>query len=162
LGPIGSEFSPVNPEQLFVSNAHAGAGNGTVSAFNVSVAGVLSSIGSSPFADFQTAPCWVEISHNGRYLFAINTGSGSVSSYSIGHDGSLALLGSVTFKNGAGAVDARLSPDGRYLYVTGGRGQVLSGFSVKDGTLTELASSPTPLPVIALPAVSAPTGLVVR
>ncbi len=162
LGPIGSEFSPINPEQLFVSNAHAGTGNGSVSAFNVSVSGALSSIGSSPFADFQTAACWVEISHDGRYLFTINTGSGSVSSYRIDANGSLALLGSVTFKNGAGAVDARLSPDGRYLYVTGGKGQVLSGFSVNGGSLTELASSPTPLPTIALPAVSAPTGLVVR
>jgi 6-phosphogluconolactonase len=162
LGPIGSEFSPINPEQLFVSNAHAGAGNGSVSAFDVSVGGVLSSIGSSPFADFQTAACWVEISHDGRYLFTVNTGSGSVSSYRIDANGSLALLGSVTFKNGAGAVDARLSPDGRYLYVTGGSGHVLSGFSVNGGTLTELASSPTPLPATALPAVSAPTGLVVR
>ena len=31
----------------------------------------------SPFADLQTAPCWVEISHNGRFLFTVNTGSGS-------------------------------------------------------------------------------------
>lgn len=66
LGPIGSEFRPTNPSQLYVSNAHAGAGNGTVSAFHVSRNGVLSSIGDSPVPNGQTAPCWVEISHDGR------------------------------------------------------------------------------------------------
>src|SRR5437762_14218918 len=59
LGPFGSEFRPTNPHQLFVSNAHnAGAGTGTVSAFRDSANGTLSPIGSSPFADLQTAPCW--------------------------------------------------------------------------------------------------------
>ncbi len=82
-GPFGSEFRPTNPSQLFVSNAHGGEGNGTVSAFNVSRSGELTSIGSSPFADLQTAPCWVEISHDGRFLFTVNTGSGEISSYAI-------------------------------------------------------------------------------
>ena len=75
LGPIGAEFRPTNPSQLYVSNAHAGAGLGTVSAFQVSRRGVLTSIGDSPVPDGQTAPCWVEISHDGKYLFAVNTGS---------------------------------------------------------------------------------------
>ena len=66
LGPFGSEFRPTNPQQLFVSNAHDGAGNGTVSAFDVAANGTLTSIGASPFADFQTAPCWVEISPDGQ------------------------------------------------------------------------------------------------
>ncbi len=60
-GPFGSEFSPANPSRLYVSNAHAGAGLGTVSAFHVAADGSLSSIGGSPYADQQTAPCWVEI-----------------------------------------------------------------------------------------------------
>src|SRR5271166_3491020 len=47
-GPFGAEFRPTNPSQLFVSNAHGGEGNGTVSAFNVSFSGELTSIGSSP------------------------------------------------------------------------------------------------------------------
>jgi 6-phosphogluconolactonase len=146
-GPFGSEFRPTNPSQLFVSNAHGGAGNGTVSAFNVSVSGELTSIGGSPFADLQTAPCWVEISHDGRFLFTVNTGSGEISSYTINPDGSLALLGSTPFgAAGAGAVDARLSPDGRTLLVNGSQAGVVASFAVNGGSLTELASSPTPLP----------------
>jgi 6-phosphogluconolactonase len=156
-GPFGSEFRPTNPSQLFVSNAHGGEGNGTVSAFDVSRSGELASIGSSPFADLQTAPCWVEISHDGRYLFTVNTGSGEISSYAINPDGSLVLLGSTPFgAAGAGAVDARLSPDGRTLLVNGSKANVIASFGVSGGSLTELASSPTPLP-----AGAAAAGLVV-
>lgn len=155
LGPIGAEFRPTNPSQLYVSNAHAGANLGTVSAFHVSRRGVLTSIGDSPFPNGQTAPCWVEISHDGNWLFAVNTGSASISSYGIQRDGSLILHGTTGFINGAGAVDARLAPDGKTLSVTGGRGLVVSSFAVNGGDLTELASSPTPLP-----AGTSPTGLV--
>src|SRR5207253_9532939 len=81
LGPFGSEFRPTKPEQLFVSTAHDGAGAGTVSAFRDSANGTLTSIGSSPFADNQTAPCWVEITHDGRFLFTTNTASGTISRY---------------------------------------------------------------------------------
>ncbi len=77
-----------NPSQLFVSNAHNGTGLGTVSAYSDGFFGQLSPIGSAPYADGQTAPCWVEISHNGRYLFTVNTGSGNISSYAINRDGS--------------------------------------------------------------------------
>ena len=146
-GPFGSEFRPTNPSQLFVSNAHGGEGNGTVSAFNVSLSGELTSIGTSPFADLQTAPCWVEISHDGQFLFTVNTGSGEISSYAITPGGSLVLIGSTPFGSaGAGAVDARLSPDGRTLLVNGTKADVIASFAVNGGSLTELPSSPTPLP----------------
>ena len=149
LGPFGSEFRPTNPSQLFVSNAHnVGAGTGTVSAFNDSFSGELSSIGASPFADDQTAPCWIEISHDGRFLFTVNTGSGFVSSYAISPNGTLTLLGSVSAgPAGTGAVDARLTPDGRTLLVNGSKADVVAAFAVNGGELTELPSSPTPLPV---------------
>jgi 6-phosphogluconolactonase len=156
LGQIGAEFSPVSPWQLFVSNAHNGAGLGTVSAFRDSFLGQLSSIGSSPYADGQTAPCWVEISHDGRYLFAVNTASSNISSYSINPGGSLTLIGSTPIAGGGGDTDARLSPDGRTLSVTGSGMLFVSVFAVNGGTLTELPSSPTPLP-----AGSAPVGIAV-
>jgi hypothetical protein len=34
---------------------------------------VLTSIGNSPVAVQQMAPCWVTISPDGRYLFAVNS-----------------------------------------------------------------------------------------
>ncbi len=156
LGPFGSEFRPTNPDQLFVSNAHNASGDGTISAFRVARAGTLSSIGNSPFADQQTAPCWIEISHSGQFLFTVNTGSGSISRYSIAHDGTLTLLGStqVSSQAGVGAVDARLSTNGRTLYVDESRVDALGVFAVDGGQLTEHGT-------VALPAGAAPAGVAV-
>jgi hypothetical protein len=154
-GPFGSEFRPTDPTQVFVSNAHYGVGNGTVSAFDVAADGTLTSIGASPFADFQTAPCWVEISHDGRFLFTVNTASNSISRYAIATDGSLALLGSTPLATaGAAPFDARLSPDGSTLWVV--EAHAVAALAVAGGNLAELPSSPTPLP-----AGAAPFGIVV-
>jgi len=158
LGPFGSEFRPTNPQQLFVSNAHnVGAGTGTISAFNVAFNGSLTSIGATPFADDQTAPCWIEITHDGQFLFTVNTGSGEISRYAIAPDGSLTLLGSTPVSNsgGVGAVDPRLSNDGRTLYVDESKIGAVAAFAVNGGNLTELPSSP-----VALPAGAAAAGVV--
>jgi 6-phosphogluconolactonase len=158
LGPFGSEFRPTDPTQLFVSNAHnVGPGTGTISAFSDASDGTLTSIGSSPYADLETAPCWVEISHDGQVLFTVNTASHNISRYAIAADGSLSLLGSTSLgAAGAGAEDARLGPNGKTLWVVDSGARAVSAFAVDGGNLTELPSSPT-----ALPAGSAPFGIVV-
>ena len=93
LGPFGSEFRPANPDQLFVSNAHNTAkDSGTVSALRDHRNGTLSSIAGSPFPDHQMAPCWVEITHDGQFLFTVNTASGTISAYQIAANGALSLL----------------------------------------------------------------------
>jgi 6-phosphogluconolactonase (cycloisomerase 2 family) len=127
-----------------------------VSAFDVTGDGTLSSIGSSPFADLQTAPCWVEITHDGEFLFTVNTASGSISRYSIARDGELTLLGStaVSSQSGVGAVDARLSNDGASLYVDESRVGAIGVFGVDGGSLTEVGA-------VALPAGATPAGVAV-
>jgi hypothetical protein len=55
-----------------------------------------------------------------------------------------------------GAVDARLSPDGAYLFVDESRIGAVGAFAVSGGNLTELGSSPS-----SLPAGAAPAGIVV-
>jgi 6-phosphogluconolactonase len=152
-GPFGSEFSPTNPRHLYVSNAHGGANNGSVSAFSVNPNAKLKSIDGSPFPDGQTAPCWVEISHDGRYLFAVNTGSTTISSYRILSNGSLSYMSSTAFSSGLGIrpFDARLDVGGHYLYVVDAAIAKVSGFAVSGGSLTELTTSPTALPTGATP-----------
>lgn len=155
LGPFGSEFRPTNPSQLFVSNAHnTQPGSGTVSAFTDSPDGTLSPVAGSPFADGQMAPCWVEITHDGQFLFTVNTASGSISRYSIAPGGALTLLGSTPVRGigGVGAVDARLSPDGRFLFLDESKTGAVAAFAVQGGALTELPGSPTSLPAGAAPA----------
>ncbi|MGZ4312644.1 MAG: lactonase family protein [Solirubrobacteraceae bacterium] len=160
-GPFGSEFDPVDPNQVFVSNAHGGPGAGTVSAFNDGPDGVLGSIGASPFANNQTAPCWVEISRDGRHLFAVNTAVPSISSYRIRHDGTLRLIANTPFSgsNAAslGPEDARLAPDGSTLWVVDSKGNAVSSFTVDGGRLAQIPAAQT-----ALPAGAAPFGIVVN
>ena len=160
FGQFGSEFNPTNPAQLFVSNAHTaanGPASGSVSAYTDAADGTLTPIGASPFANAGTASCWIEVSHDGQYLYTVDTASSTVSSYSIGPDGSLTAIGSTPIKNGKGAEDARLSPDGSTLWVVNGGGDAINAFSVDGGTLTELTSSPT-----AGPAGAIPSGIVVN
>jgi hypothetical protein len=85
-------------------------------------------------------------------------GSRSISSYSIAFGGTLTLLGSTTVKatGGVGAVDARLTPDGRILYLDENKAGAVGAFAVNGGSLTKLSGSPT-----SLPAGATPVGIVV-
>jgi hypothetical protein len=88
----------------------------------------------------------------------VNTTSGSISRFQISPDSALTPLGStlVADAGGVAAVDARLSPDGRFLYVDkSGIGKV-GAFAISGGDLTELATSP-----FALLAGATPAGIVV-
>jgi hypothetical protein len=159
LGQLGAQFNPVNPSQLFVTNAHNGAGLGTVSSYHVGFFGSLDPVSASPFADGQTAPCWVEVSHDGKDLFAVNTASKNISSYTIDRFGQLTLVNSYAIRGSTGGdIDARLSPDGRSLFVVGGTSDVISAFAVNGPTLSEYSSSPAPLPAGEV----APSGIVVN
>jgi 6-phosphogluconolactonase (cycloisomerase 2 family) len=124
-----------------------------VSAFSVNPNAKVKSITGSPFADQQTAPCWVEISHDGRYLFTVNTGSTTISRYRILANGTLSLIGSTPFSSGTGiaAFDARLDAAGTHLYVVDSAIASVSGFAVNGGSLSELSSSPASLPTGATP-----------
>ena len=157
IGPFGSTFSPTHGNQLFVSNAHDGAGNGSVSVYDVAADGSLTAISGSPFADDQTAPCWVAISPDGNALFAVNTGTGSVSAYTVAGDGTLGLVGSTTASlAGLKAFDAGVSPDGQFLYVVDAGVAKVSAFAIDGTSVTEIAGSP-----IAIPGGAAPFGMVV-
>ena len=158
-GQLGAEFSPTRPNQLFVSDAHTAAGGaafpGLVSSFIDGANGTLTAVG-APVANDGGASCWVEISHDGRFIFVVNTASASISSYSIGAGGTLTFLQSTgSGQIGAGAEDARLSPDGRTLWVVESGTNAVTGFNVNGGTLTPLSS-------IAGPAGATPSGIVVN
>jgi hypothetical protein len=149
LGSFGSAFRPTNPDQLFVSNPHnVGNDVGTVSAYDVARNGELFSIGASPFADLQNAPCWVAIAPDGQYLFAVNTGSGTVSRFSIDQSGDLTLLGStpVNDSGGVGGTDPAITPDGRNLYINETAAHGVAEMTISGGNLTELPGSPVALP----------------
>lgn len=154
-GPFGSAFDPANPNRVFISNAHGGDNAGTVSAFNDSAKGVLTSIGAGPFNDLQTAPCWVALNPSGTELLAVNTAVPSVSRYSVTQSGSLRLTGTAKFagKDAAtyGPEDAALTPNADMLWAVDTKGDALSGFHTAGGHITAAAASQTPLPKGAAP-----------
>ena len=158
IGPFGSAFSPTSHDQLFVSNAHDGPGAGSVSAYQVAGNGTLSAISGSPFADNQTAPCWIAISPNGRALFAINTAVPSISRYTIAANGTLGLVGTTSFNTPTGLrpFDAAVTPGGHFLYVVDAGAARVSAFRVSGTSLTEIAGSP-----VAIAGGGAPFGLVI-
>ena len=148
-GQLGAEFSPVNPNQLFVSDAHTAAGGaafpGLVSSFGDAADGTLTPVG-APVANDGGAACWIEISHDGNFLFVVNTASASVSTYSVGVGGTLSFLQSTApGQIGAGAEDARLSPDGTTLWVVESGTDAVTGFTVNGGALTPLTAASGPL-----------------
>lgn len=146
LGPFGSAFRPTAPSQLFVSNAHNGPGNGTVSGFTASLDGTLIPMIDSPFADMQTAPCWVVIAPDGQHLFTVNTGTPSITSFAIAADGTLSGPVSTAFREPMGLrpFDAGIDPSGQFLYVVGA--SKVSAFVISGGALAELGGSPYGIP----------------
>jgi len=157
-GQLGSAFSPTALDQLFVSDAHTAAGGpapGLVSSFTDDAAGALTPIGASPVSNDGSASCWVEISHDGTFLFVVNTASATVSTYSIAANGAISFAQSTPAGElGAGAEDARLSPDGSTLWVVQAGADAVTGFSVDGGGLTPLSHASGPVG-------ATPTGIVV-
>jgi len=115
-----------------------------VAAFSV---GTLSPVSGSPFADLETAPCWVAISHDGSSLYAVNTGSSSISRFGIAPNGFLSLAG-LTPMRGAGlkAFDAAVDSSDSFLYVVDSGVAAVSAFRIDGTSVHELGSSPFTVP----------------
>jgi 6-phosphogluconolactonase (cycloisomerase 2 family) len=133
--PFGFAFDKRG--QLIVSEAFAGAlGASAVSSYAV-LDGGLDTISSS-VADGQTAACWIAVTDNGRFVYTTNTGSGSISSYSLDH-GSLSLLRSIAAAtgHGSGPTDLALTDSSRDLFALLPGSGTISGYRVgRVGDLT--------------------------
>ena len=124
---------------LLVSEASGGA-----SSYDVAKDGSISPI-SPAVATHQGAPCWLVTSKDGRYAYTANAGSGTVSGFSVGHDGTLTLLdpSGVTGNLGAGShpLDEAVSKNGRFLYVLVDGLHQVGAFRIDaDGSLTSLGA----------------------
>ena len=88
--------------------------------------------------DSQTAPCWIDITPDGRFAYAVNTGSAVISGYQVRSNGELSLLGNgVTAQTANAPLDNAFTRNGRYMYVVT-RSEII-GYQVEaDGSLTPL------------------------
>lgn len=139
--PFGFAFD--RRGRLFVSEAAGGAADASsVSSYRVADSGLLSAI-SPVVGTTETAACWVVVTGNGRFAYTTNTGSGTLSGYRIGRDGTLTLRDADgrTGDTGAGSgpIDMSLTRDSRFLYTLNAGSGSLSAFGVgRDGSLTAI------------------------
>ncbi len=141
LTPFGFAFD--RRGRLIVSEAFGGAPDASaVSSYSVGRDGGLTVIsGSVPTT--ETAACWIVITPDNRFAYTTNTGSGSISGYSIARAGRLTLLDpdGRTGETGDGSapIDMALTADGVFLYVlNSGLGQVGTFRVGTDGSLEAL------------------------
>jgi 6-phosphogluconolactonase (cycloisomerase 2 family) len=138
--PFGFAF---RGQELLISEAFGGAaGASAVSSYTLDDDGELEVISPS-VPTTETAACWVVVTRNGRFAYASNTGSGSISGYRVTRSGELILLDAdgVTGTTGAGSgpIDMALSEDSRFLYVLNGGSNSISALAVApDGGLSPL------------------------
>jgi 6-phosphogluconolactonase (cycloisomerase 2 family) len=138
--PFGFAFTQQGV--LIVSEAFGGAPLASaVSSYHVSEGGIGVISPSVPTG--QTAACWIAVSKNGRFAYSTNAGSGSVSAYQVGTDGSLSLIEGRAGVTGDGTspIDASVNGNGQFLYVLNGRTHDISAFAIQaDGTLVGIGT----------------------
>jgi 6-phosphogluconolactonase (cycloisomerase 2 family) len=145
MTPFGFAFT--TDGTLVTSDAAGGApGASTATSYDLRFEGGLFLI-SGPVGTTQTAACWVAITHDDRYAFTTNTGSGSVSTFQIASNGSLTLLHAVGGNTGMGStpIDMALSRTSQFAYVLTPGAGTMQAFEVEsNGTLTSIGSQPVP------------------
>lgn len=143
LTPFGFAFDKRGT--LIVSEAFGGAANASaLSSYRFAEATPQTPTVISPsVGTTQTAACWVAVTPNGRYAYATNTASGTVSLYRIARDGRLTLLQAAAASvAGSGPLDASVSPDGRRLHVLQGPLRSIASYRIGgDGSLSAIGTA---------------------
>ena len=137
--PFGFAFGHNNV--AVVSDAAGGpSGTSALSSYEVDEDGNLEVI-TPALGDTQKAACWVVVTRNGRFAYTSNTGSNTISSYTISEEGDLALM-NVTAASGNIPLDIALSRNGRFLYARNAGNSAVTGFRVEaNGSLTPVTSA---------------------
>ncbi len=143
--PFGFEFT--RRGTLVVSEAAGGATDASsASSYHFRSNGHLKLL-DGPVADTETAACWVTVTRDGRFAYLTNTGSGTISGYSIAWNGDLTLLDAdgATGTTGAGPIDVTVDRSSKHLYNLNAGSDTITIFNVMpDGSLTAAGSVSTP------------------
>ncbi|MCA1666371.1 MAG: beta-propeller fold lactonase family protein [Thermomicrobia bacterium] len=121
------------------------AGKGAASSFTVGDKGTLKLVSKAVPAKL-TGACWIVATGDGKWVYVANTGSGVISGYKVGQDGSIALLNAdgITARAGKKPRDLALSGDNKYLYAFDTVGGNVQAFAVQtDGKLESLGTAGT-------------------
>ncbi len=140
--PFG--FAIGRNDRIFVSEANGGAaGASSVSSYAVSDEADLTGI-STGVPTTQSAACWVVLTENQRWAYTSNTGSGTISGYSVSEDGKIKLLNpngisGITGDATSRPIDMALSRNSTYLYTLNTGSHTVSAFRINsNGSLLAL------------------------
>jgi 6-phosphogluconolactonase (cycloisomerase 2 family) len=144
---------------LYVANPSAPnplqTNTGNVSGFTIDPnTGALTSMQGSPFSPTTgNAPLMIAVDPNGRFVYAVTTGSSSsvwcfvISSTT----GQLTLAQGSPFSVSAGGLFALIDPDGNHLYIGSPTGNGVAGYSYSSATGVPTAITGSPFPTVSTP-----------
>jgi 6-phosphogluconolactonase (cycloisomerase 2 family) len=139
--PFGFDFDRAG--HVIVSDAFGGApGASALTAYRATDDGALHSIALVP--NGQAAACWVVISQRSD-AYVTNTGSGNVSSYSIGHDGTPTLLAADAATTGGHPTDEAIG-HGQLFVLDPSTGRIVSASVQSSGGLGAVITGTNGLP----------------
>ena len=139
LHPSAFGFDITDDDHVIVSET-----SGFVTSYRLA-GGTLTPTASRP--SLGAAVCWVVITRDGRYAYAVNAGSATIAGFSLGAGGQLTPIVPNTIVGatppGSVPLDPDTSDDGRFLYVLEGATGAIARFTVNaDGTLTGPTMTP--------------------
>ncbi len=142
-GAFSAVFAP-NGAVLVSETGPSGPNSSAISSYSIVSDGKLLPISTS-VPTLGAANCWNVVSPDGRFVYASNAGTSSISGFEIGPRGALTSLpGTVVGTNPAGSanLDITVSADGAYLYSLNGASGAIGLFAIRqsDGTLTSLGT----------------------
>jgi 6-phosphogluconolactonase (cycloisomerase 2 family) len=150
--PFGADFDPAGRYILSQGNIgpmRAAVPDGsTLSSSTLSATGLATITGAA--ATTETAACWIEITPDGRFAYTTNTGSGSITGFSISAGGALAALTAdgKTGVTGMGTQPLDMAHADGFLYaLTPGDGGIHAFRVGSNGSLTALPGIRGALPV---------------
>jgi 6-phosphogluconolactonase len=140
-GAFAVLFAPDGAALVSETGPAGGHNAGALSSYAVQPNGTLSTVSAS-VPTMAAATCWQAVTPDGRFVYTSNSGSSTISGFSIGTNGGLTpISGTVvaTLPDGSIDLDMAISANGKFLYtLDSGTGKV-SIFGIDtDGTLTGL------------------------
>lgn len=140
-GAFAVLFAPNGAALVSETGPMGGNNAAAISSYAVQANGMLSSISAS-LPTLGAATCWQEVTPDGRFVYTSNSGSSTISGFSIAANGALTpLSGTVvaTLPSGSVNLDIAISADGKFLYTLNSGTGTVNVFGInQDGSLTSL------------------------
>jgi 6-phosphogluconolactonase len=143
-GPGAFAVTFAKDTAIVAETGPGGPNSSGMSSYSIAPNGALVPISTS-VPTLWTANCWNVVTPDGRFVYASNSGSSSISGFQIGVGGTLTPIpGTVVGFNPSGStnLDITVSADGAYLYSLNAGNGAIGIFAIRssDGSLTSLGT----------------------